>query len=98
MQYGADSVSQPHFRAIVNPAAGGGGWGRVAPATLDRVRRAGIEVEVVETSRRGEATDIARNAYGKGIRKFLAVGGDGTSFEILNGLFPEARNSAERVA
>jgi diacylglycerol kinase (ATP) len=98
MQYGADSVSQPHFLAIVNPAAGGGRCGRFARATLGRVRRAGIEVEVVETSRRGEATDIARNAYGKGIRKFLAVGGDGTSFEILNGLFPEARNSAERVA
>jgi diacylglycerol kinase (ATP) len=91
-------VSQPHFLAIVNPAAGGGRCGRFARSTLGRVRRAGIEIEVAETSRRGEATDIARNAYEKGIRKFLAVGGDGTSFEILNGLFPEAQNSAERVA
>ena len=99
MRYGADLVSQPHFLAIVNPAAGGGRCGRFARSALGRVRRAGVEVEVVETSRRGEATDIARNAYGKGIRKFLAVGGDGTSFEILNGLFPEAQNStAERVA
>jgi diacylglycerol kinase (ATP) len=96
--FGARLVSQPHFLAIVNPAAGGGRCGRFARATLGRVRRAGIEVEVVETSRRGEATDIARTAYGDGIRKFLAVGGDGTSFEILNGLFPEAQNSAERVA
>ena len=38
---------------------------------------------------RGEATQIAREAYGRGYRKFLAVGGDGTSYEIVNGLFPE---------
>jgi len=92
-------VSQPHFLAIVNPAAGGGRCGRFSRATLGRVRRAGIEIEVAETSHRGEAIEIARKAYGKGIRKFLAVGGDGTSFEILNGLFPVAQNSAaERVA
>ncbi|MGB8773928.1 MAG: diacylglycerol kinase family protein, partial [Terriglobales bacterium] len=40
----------------------------------------------------GNATQIAREAYGRGYRKFLAVGGDGTSFEILNGLFPESRS------
>lgn len=89
---------QPHFLAIVNPAAGGGRCGRFERATLGRVRRAGIEIEVVETSRRGDATDIARRGYNKGFRKFLAVGGDGTSFEILNGLFPEALSSTARVA
>jgi YegS/Rv2252/BmrU family lipid kinase len=82
------------FLAIVNPAAGGGRSGQLAPRTLDRVRSAGIELTVAQTMRAGEATEIARRAYREGTRNFLAVGGDGTAFEIINGLFPEALNQA----
>src|SRR5271156_758079 len=78
------------FLAIVNPAAGGGRCGRLAAATLDRVRRLGVKVDVRQTIKAGQATDFARQAYGDGIRDFLAVGGDGTSYEVINGLFPEA--------
>jgi YegS/Rv2252/BmrU family lipid kinase len=45
---------------------------------------------VRKTQSPGEATVHARAAYAEGYRKFIAVGGDGTSFEIVNGLFPEA--------
>jgi YegS/Rv2252/BmrU family lipid kinase len=57
---------------------------------LDRLRAGGVEVEVVETQGVGDATRIAREAYGRGRRRFIAVGGDGTSYEVVNGLFPEA--------
>ena len=50
----------------------------------------GVEVEIVETSAAGDATRIAREAYGAGRRRFIAVGGDGTSYELINGLFPQA--------
>jgi diacylglycerol kinase (ATP) len=80
------------FFAIVNPAAGGGRCGKLAPAALDRVRQAGIELDIAQTSRAGEATSLTRAAYSQGYRNFLAVGGDGTSFEIVNGLFPEAES------
>ncbi|HSE98170.1 MAG TPA: YegS/Rv2252/BmrU family lipid kinase, partial [Blastocatellia bacterium] len=43
-----------------------------------------------ETRHAGHATKIAREAYRNGYRRFIAVGGDGTSYEIVNGLFPEA--------
>ena len=59
-------------------------------AVLERLRSGGIAIEVVETQRAGDATRIAREAYGHGQRKFIAVGGDGTSYEVVNGLFPEA--------
>jgi diacylglycerol kinase (ATP) len=78
------------FLAIVNPAAGGGKSGQLAGGMLERVRNAGIDLTVARTTRAGEATDLARQAYHEGTRNFLAVGGDGTSFEIINGLFPEA--------
>ena len=82
------------FLAVVNPAAGGGRWRKLIGPALDRLRAGGISLEVVETSRPGHASDIARDAYARGSRKFIAVGGDGTSYEIVNGLFP-ARNASE---
>jgi len=50
----------------------------------------GVEVKVSETRAPGDATRIAREAYERGIRHFIAVGGDGTSYEVVNGLFPQA--------
>src|SRR5437879_4221740 len=78
------------FLAIINPAAGGGRCGERVGAALDRLRAAGIALETAETNAVGHATQIAREAYGRGYRKFLAVGGDGTSYEIVNGLFPDS--------
>jgi diacylglycerol kinase (ATP) len=84
--------------AIVNRAAGGGRAGKLAAATLDRLRASGITVDAVNTSGPGDATRIAREGYANGYRGFISVGGDGTGFEIVNGLFPEALKSSERVA
>ena len=78
------------YLAIVNPAAGGGKCGRLAAAVLDRIRAAGIQLDVANTTRAGQATELARAAYAQGTRNFLAGGGDGTTYEIVNGLFPEA--------
>jgi diacylglycerol kinase (ATP) len=78
--------------AIVNPAAGFGKCARLLGPALARLRSAGLQFDVVHTERAGHATEIARAAYRDGYLKFIAVGGDGTSFEIVNGLFPEAAN------
>lgn len=45
----------------------------------------------------GEGVQLAREAYREGYRRFLAVGGDGTSYEIVNGLF-SAGSPGERVS
>ena len=82
-------MSEGYF-TIVNPAAGGRRCGKLAPRALDRLLAAGLALTVRETRRPGEATVIAHSAYADGFRNFIAVGGDGTSFEIINGLFPEA--------
>ena len=82
-------MNEKYF-TIVNPAAGGGRCGKLAPRALDRLREAGFNLEVRETRAPGEATALARNAYAGGFRNFIGVGGDGTGFEIVNGLFPAA--------
>lgn len=79
---------QTHFFAIVNPAAGGGRCGKSAPAALEQLRTCGIQIEVAETNATGHATELVRQAQERGHRNFLAVGGDGTSYEIINGIFP----------
>ena len=81
------------FLAVINPAAGGGRCGQLAPAALEKLRAAGVELETAESRGPGHATELVREACAKGYRRFLAVGGDGTSFEIVNGLFPEAASS-----
>jgi diacylglycerol kinase (ATP) len=78
------------YLAIVNPAAGGGKSGKLLGPALDRLRAGGIEIEVATTRASGDATQIARHAYSIGQRNFIAVGGDGTSYEVVNGLFPQA--------
>ena len=78
------------YLAIVNPAAGGGRSGKMLGPALGRLRAGGVTVEVAETQGAGDATRIAREAYERGHRRFIAVGGDGTSYEVINGLFPQA--------
>jgi diacylglycerol kinase (ATP) len=77
------------FLAVVNPAAGGGACGKRAAATVDRLRQSGLKVDVVETKAAGDARVITRDEAAAGRRHFIAVGGDGTSFEIVNGLLDQ---------
>jgi diacylglycerol kinase (ATP) len=78
------------YLAIVNPTAGGGRSGKLLVPALRRLGEAGVEVKVATTTSPGQATEIARDAYKNGARNFVAVGGDGTSYEVVNGLFPQA--------
>ena len=55
-----------------------------------------MAIDVVETRGPGDASDIARREWAGGRRSFIGCGGDGTTFEILNGLFPAAARSDEK--
>lgn len=68
---------------IVNRAAKGGRAGaEVAP----HLARIGGEARVVHTERAGHATTIAAQAARDGAPLVVAAGGDGTLFEVVNGL------------
>ena len=74
--------------AIINPAAGGGRCGEEAQKQLAKLKRQGIALKPIYTSGPGDASRIAKECWQAGERCFVAVGGDGTGYEILNGLFP----------
>jgi diacylglycerol kinase (ATP) len=84
------------FFAIVNPAAGGGRSAKLAGPALARLRQNNLQVDSVASTCPGHAVELAREAYDQGYRQFLGVGGDGTTHEILNGVFA-GRKSVERV-
>lgn len=84
------------YIAIVNPAAGGGRSAKLAGSELARLKQSGLRIDVIASTGPGHATELASEAYGQGYRRFLAVGGDGTAHEIINGIFAEDR-AVERV-
>jgi YegS/Rv2252/BmrU family lipid kinase len=90
-------LSKDRFLAIVNPAAGGGKSARLAGPAIARLRQKALSIDVIASTAPGHAVQLAREAYTQGYRKFLAVGGDGTVHEILNGIFA-CKGRPDRVA
>ncbi len=78
---------------VVNPAAGGGRTARLWPSLRERLRRVGLEFDAAETSGRGSATELARRAVSAGWPLVVAVGGDGTVNEVVNGLIDPGRRT-----
>jgi YegS/Rv2252/BmrU family lipid kinase len=81
------------FLAIVNPAAGGGRSAKLAGAGLARLRTKGLRVDVIASTGPGHVAELAGEAYAQGYRRFLAVGGDGTAHEIVNGIFSHQKTT-----
>jgi diacylglycerol kinase (ATP) len=71
---------------IAHPGAGRGAFARRWPDIAAALVRQGIVHDVVLTSRPGEAADLARRAAEDGVPLVVAVGGDGTLHEVVNGL------------
>jgi diacylglycerol kinase (ATP) len=71
---------------IVNPRSAGGATGRTFAAMRGTIERALGTVEIEMTERPGHAIDLARQAAVAGHPLVVAVGGDGTIHEVVNGL------------
>jgi diacylglycerol kinase (ATP) len=62
---------------LVNPTSGKGRGGRLLDPVADRLRRSGIDVDVVVGRDADEAFDRLRNRVAAGVDGVVAVGGDG---------------------
>jgi len=74
------------FKLIINPVAGGKRGRSLTEKILERLRTWGISFEYEFSRYIGHATEIARRSV-KGVDAVVAVGGDGTVNEVLNGIF-----------
>ncbi|GAB4374321.1 MAG: diacylglycerol kinase [Deltaproteobacteria bacterium] len=73
------------IRVIYNPVAGTGAGSRIG-RIRELLSASGTPFEIRETSGPGDAVLLAREAAHEGIPTVLAVGGDGTINETVNGL------------
>ncbi len=71
---------------VVNPKSGGGATGRTFAAMRSTIERVLGKVEVAMTERSGHGIDLAREGALAGHPLVVAVGGDGTIHEVVNGL------------
>lgn len=71
---------------IVNPAAGGGKVGKHWLRLRHALESFGLRVRSVWTKAPGHATELAAQAVAAGTETVVAVGGDGTVCEVVEGL------------
>jgi len=74
------------IKVIVNPIAGRGLGRRVSPLIRQHLSDLGADFDLVHTSGAGEAIRLAGKALDDGFDTIVAVGGDGTSHEVVNGM------------
>lgn len=71
---------------VVNPAAGGGRSRRAWPRLREALGRAGLDFDWAETAAPGDGVRLAREGVRAGHALVVAVGGDGTVNEVVNGV------------
>ena len=80
---------------VVNPASANGSTGRRWPEIAYRAASAGLDGEALVSTRPGEITELTARAVANGAAKIVAVGGDGTVNEAVNGLLAADGASVE---
>jgi len=84
---GMDRITK-RARLIYNPTSGREEMRRRLPDILQRLDLAGIETTAHATIGEGDATACAIDAVERGYDMIIAAGGDGTLYEVINGLAP----------
>lgn len=79
------------FFFVVNPASAGGKTKNLWPHIKALAERENAEFGFYLTSHRMDASRIAARALKEGYKKIIAVGGDGTLNEVLNGFWDGTR-------
>ena len=81
--------------AVVNVFAASKKAGSVWKKAASCLEDAGVAYKAEFTGGKYNATELSRKAAERGYRKFIAVGGDGTIHDVLNGIAEYAQNSTE---
>ena len=80
---------------ICNPAAGHGAAERMLPDANRILTELGLDYEIVQTERPWHAAELAEAAAKRGTATVVAMGGDGTANDVLNGLMRASQAGAD---
>lgn len=78
--------NQSRAMLIVNPVAGTGSALKIWDDLQETLRDLGVDFDYRFTERHGHAIEIAAESAKKGYGTVVVVGGDGTIFEVTNGI------------
>jgi len=77
---------------ILNPVAGRGAGKKALPEIEATLKSLNIDYDLLITEEPGHAIKLAEEAGGNGYESVVAVGGDGTANEVINGLMNAVNN------
>src|SRR5690606_30451237 len=73
-------------RLIYNPSSGREEIKKKLPDLLQKLEEGGLETSCYGTQGEGDAERAARDAVERGFDYIIAAGGDGTLYEVINGM------------
>ena len=76
-----------NWKVIINPKAGNCKGVEEWPAIKEQLMKIGLNISFSFTEHMYHAIELTESAIRNGYRKFIAVGGDGTLHEVVNGIF-----------
>ena len=83
-------VSKPYAKVIINPSAGAGSTGKKWKSIRELLTHSGMLFDSAYTDSAGHAIELAKEAALSEYKLVIAVGGDGTLNEVVNGLVEAA--------
>lgn len=80
---------------ILNPAAGKGKGKKSFDAVLSALSEKFKNMEVMKSEYPGHIVEISKNAVKDDCQRIISIGGDGTPFEIINGIYADGKSEQE---
>ena len=74
------------YTIILNPTSGSGNGLRSLPKIEQLFNQNGMKFDLMQTEHEGHGIELTRQAVAAGCKTMVAVGGDGTVNEVINGL------------
>ncbi len=74
------------YTLLVNPLAGKKKGKKIARQAIESFQEQGIKIDVLFSEYQGHLIEQAKKAVGEENNGIVAIGGDGTVFEVINGL------------
>jgi YegS/Rv2252/BmrU family lipid kinase len=85
------------IKVILNPVAGRGYSLKAEPEIIHHLNELKCDFELVRTEESGHGIALAEHAVMEGFKTVVAVGGDGTTHEVVNGLMNAAQKGKEGI-
>jgi diacylglycerol kinase (ATP) len=80
---------------LVNPASSNGSTGRKWPVLARRAAELGLRGDALMSERPGHLSELTAEAVRAGATQLVVVGGDGTVYEVVNGLLAAGGGDVE---